>query len=124
MRMLDRGIVETLERHWQEGWNRADVDTIMVPFAADVTFSSPGVAMMTGDPAKTSIEGLDALRAYVADALRRTPEVRYTLQDTRVGTDSIVLVYSCSLPDGTQKHGADMMRVGADGKVVEWRCHY
>jgi hypothetical protein len=40
------------------------------------------------------------------------------------GTDTLVLVYSCLAPDGTVRRGADSMRVGADGKVVEWRCHY
>jgi hypothetical protein len=41
-----------------------------------------------------------------------------------VGTDSIVIVYSCGLPDKAQKKGSDSMRVNADGKVIEWRCHY
>jgi hypothetical protein len=34
------------------------------------------------------------------------------------------MAYSCGLPDGTQRLGADSMRVRSDGKVVEWRCHY
>jgi hypothetical protein len=41
-----------------------------------------------------------------------------------VGTDSIVLVYSCGIPNGTQRNGADWMRVDGDGKVVAWRCHF
>lgn len=124
VRMLDDAVVQEVERHWKEGWNRGDVDTIMVPFAPDVVFSSPGISMLTGEPARTTIEGYDALRAYIASALRRTPGIRYELHDTYVGTDSIVLVYACSLPDGTQKPGADLMRVGPGRKVVEWRCHY
>lgn len=64
------------------------------------------------------------MRTYIEDALRRTGQVRYTLQATRVGTDSIVLSYACGLPDGPEKLGADLMLVGADQKVVEWRCHY
>jgi hypothetical protein len=39
------------------------------------------------------------------------------------GTDSVVLTYTCGLPDGPQKSGADLMRVGADNTIVEWRCH-
>lgn len=124
MRILDEATVERLARHWEDGWNRADVETIMAPFAADVVFSSPGIAMLTGDPARTTVEGHDALREYIEDALRRTPGVRYTLRATYAGTDSLVLVYACGLPDGTQKLGADSMRVGPDRQVVEWRCHY
>ena len=100
--MLDDATVQDLQRHWDEGWNAGDLATIMAPFAADVVFSSPFVPRLTGDPAKTTITGYDALRAYVAAALRRTPGIRYT----------------------TVKHGADSMRVNAAGQVAEWRCHY
>lgn len=125
LRMLDGETAQTLVRHWEEGWNHGDVDTIMAPFADDIVFSSPGVALMTGDPEQTTIEGADALRVYIEGALRRSPAgLAYTLQETYVGTDSIVMTYSCDLPDGTQKPGADLMRVGDDHQVVEWRCHY
>jgi ketosteroid isomerase-like protein len=124
MRVLDDPTVQDLQRHWEDGWNRGDVDTIMAPFATDVVFSSPGIAMLTGDPVKTTIEGYDALRAYIEGALRRTSGIRYTLEATYRGTDTIVLVYTCSLPDGTQKPGSDLMRVDQDRKIVEWRCHY
>jgi ketosteroid isomerase-like protein len=124
VRILDDATVEVLARSWEDGWNRGDLETIMAPFAADVVFISPGVSMMTGDPAKTMIEGADALRAYVDAALRRTRGIRYTLQATYAGIDSVVLVYTCGLPDGAQKPGADLMRVDGDRMVVEWRCHY
>jgi ketosteroid isomerase-like protein len=124
MKMLDEAIVEMLQRHWEDGWNRGDVEMILAPFAADVVFSSPGIAMLTGDPAKTTIEGKDAVRLYIEDAVRRASQVRYRLDATYVGTDSIVIVYSCGLADGEQKVGSDSMRVGEDRLVVEWRCHY
>lgn len=122
--MLDDATVQDLQRHWDEGWNAGDLATIMAPFAADVVFSSPFVPKLTGDPAKTTIDGYDALRSYVDYALRRTPGIRYTLDATYAGTDAVVLVYTCYLPDGTVKLGADSMRVNAAGQVVEWRCHY
>jgi ketosteroid isomerase-like protein len=124
MKRIDDATVQMLERHWEDGWNRRDVEMIVEPFAADVVFSSPGIAMLTGDPAKTTIEGKDAVRAYIEDALRRTSRVQYRLDATYVGTDSIVIVYSCGLADGEQKVGSDSMRVGEDRLVVEWRCHY
>jgi ketosteroid isomerase-like protein len=122
--VLDDATVEMLARSWEDGWNRGDLETIMAPFAEDVVFSSPGVSMMTGDPAKTTIEGADALRAYIDAALRRTRGIRYDLQTTYAGIDSVVLVYTRGLPGGAQKQGADLMRVDRDRMVVEWRCHY
>ena len=124
VRVLDDATVHMLARHWEDGWNRGDLETIMAPFAQDVVFSSPGVSMMTGDPAKTTIEGADALRAYLNAALQRTNGIRYALHSTYTGTDSVILVYACGFPDGAQKPGADLMRVDRDRMVVEWRCHY
>ena len=124
--MIDDATVRRLARCWDEGWNQGDLDTIMAPFAPDVVFSSPFVPRFTGDPDRTTIEGSDALRSYLAAALTRSPGIRYTLDGTYAGTDGIVLVYRCHYPDPDRpdKAGADSMRVDASGRVVEWRCHY
>ena len=116
--------VDMLKRHWEDGWNNGDVDTIMAPFAEDIVFSSPGIALMTGDRSKTTIEGRAALRAYIEKALERTRDVRYTPRATYVGTDSIIVTYEAGIPGGGGRVGADSMRVDDQGKVVEWRCHY
>jgi SnoaL-like protein len=117
-------VVADLVRHWDDGWNRGDVDVIMAPFAREVVFTSPGIAKITGDAARRSIEGADALRDYVVDAVARAGDVRYTVERALTGTDTMVLVYTCHLPDGSARPGADLMRVDAAGRVVEWRCHY
>ena len=122
--MLSEARAAELGLEWLEGWNTADVDLVMKPFAPDVVFTSPFVSRLTGDPTRTAIEGREALRAYVAEALARTSDIRYTLEATYVGTDSVVLRYSCSRPGGPVKTGADSMRVDHAGQVVEWRCHY
>ena len=31
--VLDDATVQMLARHWEEGWNRGDLETIMAPFA-------------------------------------------------------------------------------------------
>jgi hypothetical protein len=122
--VLDDATVQMLCRHWEDGWNQGDLDTIMAPVAPEVVFSSPGISILTGDPSRTTIEGYDELRTYIEDALRRTGDVRYSLRATRVGTDSIILFYVCGLPNGPEKLGADLMRVDKSRRVVEWRCHY
>ena len=121
---VDDQVVATLRRHWEDGWNRGDVATIMAPFAAGVVFSSPFVAKLTGDPSRTAIVGYDALHDYVADSLRRAPGIGYTVEAVHAGADSLVLVYTVHRPDGSSKHGADFMRLDADGRIAEWRCHY
>jgi hypothetical protein len=117
-------VVAALVRHWDDGWNGRDVDVIMAPFAAGIVFTSPGIPKITGDPARRSVEGADALRRYVADALARAGDVRYTVERALAGTDSVILVYTCHMPDGSDRPGADLMRVDDAGEVVEWHCHY
>jgi hypothetical protein len=124
VKALDDALVTSLARHWEDGWNDADVDVIMAPFAPDVVFGSPFVTRVTGDESVATIDGADALRAYVADALARTPGIRYTIDATYVGPDGLVLVYTVHRPDGAEKPGADWMRVDDAGRVVEWRSHY
>ncbi len=122
--MVERTVVEALSRHWDQGWNGADVDVIMAPFAADIVFSSPFLPRLTGDPDQRTVDGFDALRQYVVDALARASDVKYTLHQALAGSETVVLVYTCHLPDGSDRPGADLMRLDGDGKVVEWRCHY
>jgi hypothetical protein len=122
---VDEQTVASLQQHWQEGWNAGDVDVIMAPFADDVVFSSPYVSRVGGIEGRTTIDGAGALREYVETALTRSPGIHYTIDATYVGTDAVVLVYTCRYPDDRpDKAGADSMRVDADGRIVEWRCHY
>jgi hypothetical protein len=122
--MIDDALAAELGRHWEDGWNSHDVDLIMAPFADAVVFSSPFVSRYTGSPSKTTIDGHDALRAYVIDGLQRAPLVRYTLNDTYLSTDTLVLLYTFRVPDGPTRPGVDLMRVDGDDKVDDWRSHY
>jgi hypothetical protein len=122
--MLPAATADELRRHWEDGWNGRSVETILEPFATDVVFSSPAIPKFTGDEGQTAIVGRDALRDYVVEALRRSGDVRYSVDATFTGAETLVLVYTCHFPDGTTRPGADLMRVGAEGEVVEWRCHY
>lgn len=122
--MLDDAQVARLAHHWEAGWNGRDIDLVMAPFAAEVVFSSPYVPAHFGDPSRTRVEGADDLRAYVAAALERSGDVRYTLRQCHAGAASVILVYTCHLPGGVDKDGADFMRVREDGRVVEWHSHY
>jgi hypothetical protein len=122
--MLDESVVTALQRHWEDGFNRYDVDLVLEPVARDVVFSSPFVPRLTGDPDKVTIEGADVFRDYIADSMRRVPGIRYSLDASFVSTQTVVFVYTCRFPDGQAKTGADSIRVDRDGKIVEWRCHY
>jgi ketosteroid isomerase-like protein len=103
--VIEDRVVADIARHWDEGWNGADVEVIMAPFAEDVLFASPFLPRLTGDPDQRTIDGAEALREYVVAALARASEVRYTLHQALAGTDTVVLVYTCHLPDGSDRPG-------------------
>ena len=123
--MIDAEVARALVASWHEGWNAEDVDRIMAPFAADVVFTSPFVSRVGPDGAAEAVEGAEALRAYVTGALRRTPGIRYRVDEVHLGTDTLVLDYTVTFPDGRpDTRGADHMRIDGSGRVVEWRSHY
>jgi hypothetical protein len=121
---VDEAAAAALARHWEEGWNGLDLDTIMAPYAENVTFGSPFVSRFTGDAATTTVEGYEAVRDYMAVALERAGDVRYVLDGVYTGTDTVILAYRFQRPGQPERSGADSMRVDADGKVVEWRSCY
>jgi hypothetical protein len=122
--MIDQATVKRLERHWEDGWKAYDLETITAPFGDNIVFSSPFVSRLTGDPEQTTITGHQAMRAYVAESLRRVPGMSITLDSTYVGTESVILMHTIRLPDGMQVSGADFMRVDEDGIVVDYRSHF
>ncbi len=121
---MEPELAARLVQHWERGWNGEDVPTIMAPFARDVVFSSPFVGRLTGNLDTTTIDGYDALEAYVSGALQRTPGIRYAVDSVFFGTDTLVFTYTPRAPDGTVRTGADAMRVDGEGRIVDWRSHY
>lgn len=123
--MIDAAAAKVLAEHWDAGWNDADLERIMAPFRGDVVFTSPFVGRVGGDPTRTSVEGAAALREYCDAALQRTPGITYRIDAVHLGTDTLVLDYTVSFPDGRpDTTGADLMRIDDDGLVYEWRSHY
>lgn len=121
--VVDAATVARLGKHWEDGWNSEDVDTIMAPFAEDVLFSSPYISRQLGD--RSTLRGLAAVRQYVVDSFARaTRGIKYTLDASYAGTDSVVLCYTVHHPTLGKRTGTDTMRLNPDGKIVEWRCHY
>jgi len=77
---------------WVADWNSHDLDRIMRPYAEDMTFRSPVAARIVPDSGGV-IRGRGALRAYWAEALRRSPDLRFELLGVYASTDTIVINY-------------------------------
>lgn len=77
---------------WVAGWNSHDLDRIMRHYSADVTFSSP-VAARIIEGSDGTVRGIEALRAYWAEGLRRIPDLKFEIIDVYAGIDTVVLNY-------------------------------
>ena len=122
--MLDKATALRLAKHWESSWNAQDADLIMEPMGEKVVFSSPFVSKLLRDPDKWTVEGYDAVHSYMTKSIKRVPGITYRLDTTYIGADTAVIAYTFRLPDGTEKTGADFMRVDSEGKVVDWRSQY
>lgn len=89
--MIDQETVDRLGRHWDEGWNGADVDVIMAPFAESVVFSA-----RTGDrarrPAASGVHVVRLAPPETTSARRPMPPGAHRVSGVLVGRQPPVVV--------------------------------
>lgn len=79
-------------QEWCEAWNAHDVDRVLAHFDDDVIFTSPIAATLFPDSAG-KVKGKAALRGYWEEALRRIPDLLFTVEHVFSGIDMIVIQY-------------------------------
>jgi hypothetical protein len=75
---------------WAADWNAHDLDRITRHYAPDVVFTSP-LATRIIEGSDGVIRGIEALRAYWAEGLRRNPQLRFEVIGVYAGIDTIVI---------------------------------
>jgi ketosteroid isomerase-like protein len=98
-------------------WNSHDLDRILDLYADDVELASPLAAQLTGGGV---VRGRDGLRDYFGGALGKYPDLRFTLVNTLLCVDSVVL-YFTSISDQLV---ADVLFLNPDGKIQKVYAHY
>ncbi len=116
--MLDPDFAHRFAAEWIDAWNRHDLDAILAHYADDLTMSSPLIAQLAGEPSGR-LRGKSAVGAYWSEALRRLPDLRFTLIDVFVGVDSLLLHYQ-----GARGPAAEWFEFGPDGQVIQAAAHY
>jgi ketosteroid isomerase-like protein len=89
---VDLDQAQQFAREWAAGWNSHDLDRILAHYSADVVFRSP-VATQIIDGSDGVVRGIDALRAYWAEGLRRVPDLRFEIIGVYTGVDTVVINY-------------------------------
>jgi hypothetical protein len=104
---------------WIAAWNSHDLARVMSHYEDDVVLKSPRVRLIL-DRDDGIIRGKAALRDYMASALARIPDLRFTLDRVFSGINSAVIEFHTT--DG--RHGAELMEFGATGRVSRVLAHY
>ena len=81
-----------LGREWVEAWNSRDLEHVLTMYSEDAEMTSDRIPPL-GFGASGTVHGKDSLRAYWAKALTLVPDLRFTLIDTYVSPDSVVVFY-------------------------------
>lgn len=105
---------------WIDAWNRHDLADILSHYGEDIVFISPAAVRITGE-ASGRVVGKAALAAYWAEALRRVPDLTFTLRSVLTGVDSVALRYHSSR---TNAEVVEVFRFGPDGLAVEAAAYY
>ena len=104
---------------WVSAWNLHDLDRVVSHYEEDVILVSPRIKLILGQDEGT-IRGKPALRDYMGLALKRVPDLRFTLDRVFSGINSIVLEFHTN--DG--RHGAEFMEFGRNGLIARVDAHY
>lgn len=102
---------EDMKRHAQEwiaAWNRRDLEAVLAPFAEDAVFVSPRAEGLTGH---ATVKGKEALRRYWTEALKRAPDLKFTLLSVLCDVKSgMLLVSYMSQREGKATRACELMR--------------
>ncbi len=77
---------------WAQDWNSHDLEALLSHFSDDVLWTSP-VAAQIIEGSDGVLRGKRALRAYYAEGLRRTPELRFEVVGVYQGVNVLVINY-------------------------------
>jgi ketosteroid isomerase-like protein len=79
-----------LGRQWVEAWNSRDLERVLTMYSEDTEMTSDRIPAL-GFDASGTVRGKDSLRAYWSKALSLITNLHFTLIDTYVSPDSVVV---------------------------------
>jgi len=90
---LNKEFAQEFAYNWINAWNRRDLQSVLDHYAEEIDFSSP-LARKLGAGEHGHILGKQRLASYWIQALAGISELRLSLEDVLLGTDSLTLRYS------------------------------
>ncbi|MEN9888370.1 MAG: hypothetical protein RL559_407 [Pseudomonadota bacterium] len=116
---MDKKFAEDFAAQWLVAWNAHDLRRILGHYAEDFEMHSPVITQILGEPSGR-LRGKEAVSNYWAKALQQVPDLKFELQETLLGVDSITLCYT-----GVRgRRVAEVFYFGPDKKVIRADAHY
>jgi len=117
--MIEREKVWEFAHEWLNAWNKHDVNLIMKHYADTIEFCSPVVEKVLGDP-KGVVIGIDNLRDYFSQQLKKFSTLHFQLLDVFSSPQSIVLYYKIN----RGLLAAEVMIMNSDMKAIRVYANY
>jgi hypothetical protein len=89
---MDEDFARRFAAEWLAAWNAHDLEAILSHFGDDIVFSSP-LAQRIVVGSDGVIRGIDDLRGYWSEGLRRNPELHFEIEGLYVGVTTLVIHY-------------------------------
>lgn len=116
---MKKEFAEHFASEWLDAWNAHDLDRILGHYADDFEMHSPAITQILGVPSGM-LRGKEAVRGYWAKALGLFPDLKFELQATLLGIDSITLCYT----GARGRVVAEVFRFGPNHQVIRADAHY
>ena len=102
-----------LGRDWIAAWNSHDLERVLALYADESEMTSDRIPEFGFDPNGT-VRGKDTLRAYWGKALSLVTNLHFTLIETFVSPNSVVVLYQ----NERGKKICEYLRVNDAGKII------
>lgn len=116
--MIDKAFADHFAEEWVAAWNAHDLERVLAHYTEDFEMTSPVIIKVTGDASGT-LRGKAKVAAYWARALALTPGLRFELEQTLVGVNSITLYYR-----SVRGPAAEVFHFNEENKVYRAYAHY
>lgn len=103
---------------WVESWNSHDLNKILSHYEDDFEMSSPMIIKHENVPSGR-LKGKEDIASYWTGALKRSPNLHFTLLNVLVGANSVTVIY-----EGVRGLSAEVFHFSSSGKVESACAHY
>ena len=114
-----RADAQSFATDWIEAWNSHDLARVLSHYEDDVILISPRAKLVLGVE-DGAVRGKTALGDYMRAALKKIPDLKFTLDRVFSGVNSVVIEFHTS----DWRHGAEFMDFGPHGHVFRVVAHY